>query len=74
MNAQAYPATHLQYLCHYNDMKTLNCSFITVGVEYNYYYTRLSVIIKDSYTCISYSADSCLLSHKGIILLILPDL
>ena len=53
MNAQIHPATHIQYLCHYNDMKTLNCSFITVGVEYTYYYTRLSVIIMDSYTCIN---------------------
>ena len=57
MNAQAYPATHIQYLCHYNDMKTLNCSFITVGVEYTYYYTRLSVVIMDSYTCMSYTVQ-----------------
>ena len=57
------------YLFRY-DMKTLNCSFNTVGVEYTYYYTRLSVVIIDTVaTCISYSADSCFLPHKGIRLI-----
>ena len=50
-------------------MKTLNCSFITAGVAI---ITQDLVLLSKIATCISYNADSCLLSHKGITLLMLP--